>query len=250
MDIKTRAIVLRRTNYGEADRILNILTPEGKKSVIAKGVRREKSKLAGGIELFSVSNITVHAGKGDLGILTSSRLQDFYSHILEDYATLQFAYEVLKSVNKKAENLESPEFFNITEQALAGLNSAGFSSLIAAWWWLNLARAAGEPINFHTDTDGHKLKPDQTYLWDPTDLALRPTEPFPHPPRHCEERRDEAISPSISPPPSFHAPEAVSSDHIKLLRLLISSPLSTALKVSSPDPLLPEITTITKCFTP
>lgn len=51
-DLHTRAIVLRRTNYGETDRILNLLTPEGKKSVLAKGVRREKSKLAGGIELF------------------------------------------------------------------------------------------------------------------------------------------------------------------------------------------------------
>jgi len=234
VDIKTRAIVLRRTNYGEADRILNILTPEGKKSVIAKGVRREKSKLAGGIELFSVSNITIHSGKGDLGILTSSRLQDFYSHVLEDYATLQFAYEVLKSVNKKSENLDSPEFFNITEQALAGLNSAGFSSLIAAWWWLNLARAAGEPINFHTDTEGHKLKPDQNYLWDPTDLALRPTE-LPHP----------TVIPGLT-----RNPDIISADHIKLLRLLLSSPLNTALKVTNPDSLLPEITTITKCFSP
>ena len=32
-DIKTQGIVLRRTNYGEADRILQLLTPEGKKSV-------------------------------------------------------------------------------------------------------------------------------------------------------------------------------------------------------------------------
>ncbi|MBR3180228.1 recombination protein O N-terminal domain-containing protein [Candidatus Saccharibacteria bacterium] len=36
-DIKTLAYVLRRTNYGEADRILNLITPGGKKSVIVKG---------------------------------------------------------------------------------------------------------------------------------------------------------------------------------------------------------------------
>ena len=48
---RLRAIVLRRTNYGEADRILQLLTPKGKRSVMAKGVRRERSKLAGGIEL-------------------------------------------------------------------------------------------------------------------------------------------------------------------------------------------------------
>lgn len=47
-DVKTLAYVMRRTNYGEADRILNLITPEGKMSAIAKGVRKEKSKLAGG----------------------------------------------------------------------------------------------------------------------------------------------------------------------------------------------------------
>ena len=52
--IRTKAIVIRRTNYGEADRILQLLTPDyGKVSVMARGVRREKSKLAGGIELFA-----------------------------------------------------------------------------------------------------------------------------------------------------------------------------------------------------
>ena len=63
---RTRAIVLRRTNYGEADRILQLLTPDGKKSVMARGVRREKSRLAGGIELFAVSDVVIGEGKGEL----------------------------------------------------------------------------------------------------------------------------------------------------------------------------------------
>ena len=42
-DLKTRALVLRRTNYGESDRILNLITPVGKVSAMAKGVRKEKS---------------------------------------------------------------------------------------------------------------------------------------------------------------------------------------------------------------
>ena len=40
-DIRTLAYVLRRTNYGEADRILNLLTPTGQYSAIARGVRKE-----------------------------------------------------------------------------------------------------------------------------------------------------------------------------------------------------------------
>ena len=56
---RLRAIVLRRTNYGEADRILQLLTPKGKRSVMAKGARRERSKLAGGIELFALCDVVL-----------------------------------------------------------------------------------------------------------------------------------------------------------------------------------------------
>ena len=97
---RTRAVVLRRTNYGEADRIVQFLTPIGRRSVIARGVRREKSKLAGGIELFAVSDIVIGQGKGDLGVLTGARLVHFYRHIIEDYDRMQFGYEALKQVTK------------------------------------------------------------------------------------------------------------------------------------------------------
>ena len=65
---RLRAIVLRRTDYAEADRVLQLLTPKGRRSVIAKGVRRERSKLAGGIELFSLCDVVERSGRGGLGI--------------------------------------------------------------------------------------------------------------------------------------------------------------------------------------
>ena len=62
-DVRTLGYVLRRTNYGEADRILNIITRQGKISAIAKGVRKSKSKLAGNIEIFSLIDFNIHQGK-------------------------------------------------------------------------------------------------------------------------------------------------------------------------------------------
>ena len=61
---RTQAIVLRRTNFGEADRILTLLTPLGQRGAMARGVRREKSKLAGGIELFGVSDVVLQQADG------------------------------------------------------------------------------------------------------------------------------------------------------------------------------------------
>ncbi|HMR73254.1 MAG TPA: DNA repair protein RecO, partial [Candidatus Saccharibacteria bacterium] len=97
--IRTRSIVLRRTNYGEADRILQLLTPDhGKLSVMAKGVRREKSRLAGGVELLAVSDITLVSGKSDIWTLTGAKMDTFFAHIMTDYDRLQFAYEAIKQV--------------------------------------------------------------------------------------------------------------------------------------------------------
>ena len=83
MTERMKAIVLRRTNYGEADRIVQLLTPLGRRAVMARGVRREKSKLAGGIELFAVCDVVIGKGKGELGVLTSARADQFFRHILE-----------------------------------------------------------------------------------------------------------------------------------------------------------------------
>ena len=44
--VVTKAIVLARTNYGEADRIVSVLTADkGKVRLLAKGVRKIKSKM-------------------------------------------------------------------------------------------------------------------------------------------------------------------------------------------------------------
>ena len=76
-DTRTLAYVLRRTNYGEADRILNLLTPEGKISAMARGVRKEKSKLASNIEMFCLIDLNVHEGKGNLAVVTSAKSLKF-----------------------------------------------------------------------------------------------------------------------------------------------------------------------------
>jgi len=130
---RLKAIVLRRTNYAEADRVLQLLTPKGRRSVIAKGVRRERSKLAGGIELFAICDVVIRSGRGDLGLLTSARLAAFYRHILEDYERMQFAYAAMKLVSTASENIDEPEWYFVLSQVLEQLNS--------------LSKSVGEKIN-------------------------------------------------------------------------------------------------------
>ena len=112
-NLTTPAIILRRTNYGEADRILTILTPgHGEQAVIARAVRREKSKLAGGIELFAVCELGLvrsSSNRDGMWTLTSSRIINFYDQIMTDYDRLQFGYEVIKWVAGLASVIATPE---------------------------------------------------------------------------------------------------------------------------------------------
>src|SRR5258707_167240 len=60
----TEAIVLRRTDFGEADRILTLFTPSyGKVRAIAKGARRTTSRLAGHLEPFTRTQLLLAPGR-------------------------------------------------------------------------------------------------------------------------------------------------------------------------------------------
>lgn len=219
-DLKTEAIVLRRTNYGETDRILNVLTPEGKISCLAKGVRKEKSKLAGGIELFTLSNIVLHnSQRSDLRLLTSAKMKVFYGNLLIDLDRLELASKILKELNRITDQVDNAEFFSILKQSLEGLNNGYDLRLVETWFNSNLARARGEQVNVLTDTDGEKLQADLRYVWDPTDEALK------------------------------KLPEGnIGAEEIKIIRLMLSSSLALASRVKDINKHLDSIYYISKQF--
>lgn len=61
---KSKGIVLRSIRYGEADRILDLYTQDsGLVAVIAKGIRRTKSRFGGRLEPFSCVEFLAYEGK-------------------------------------------------------------------------------------------------------------------------------------------------------------------------------------------
>ena len=165
-DFRTQSIVLRRTNYGEADRVLNIITPKGKLSVIAKGVRKPRSKLAGGIEMLSLSELQIHTGRSELGIVTSARMIRHYDGILKSYEKMEFSGLVLKKISKQAEHTDSVEWFEITKQVLENLNVDVDLLVVKIWFFVNMLRVSGEEINLYRDANGDKLLENTNYDWD------------------------------------------------------------------------------------
>ncbi len=209
---RTRAIVLRRTNYGEADRILQLLTPTGRIAAMARGVRREKSKLAGGIELFAISDIVVGQGKGQLQVLTSSRLIHFYRHILEDYDRLQFAYEMIAQISKASESLDEPEWYDIATEILMGLDNKTVPlQLTQLWFYLHMSAMLGDQLNIERDYKGERLSSDTNYRYDSHEKGL-----------------------------VVASNGDITADHIKVLRLAATRSLQVIMQVGGIGQLLPE----------
>lgn len=176
--LSTKAIVLNRLDYGEADRILTLLTPDqGKLSLMARGVRRVKSKLAGGIELFSVSDITFARGRGELGTLVSSRLETHYDKITGDLDRTMLAYDFIKTLHKNTEDQPEAEYFALLNNAFGALNQTSVPPGIVRIWFLSqLLDLAGHSPNLQTDNSAQPLQETKKYNFSVDDMSFTPSE--------------------------------------------------------------------------
>ena len=91
MRLTTQGIVLRETNYKEADKILTVLTRDwGKRTVKARGCRRKNSKLTAASQLLVYSELTL-SERGEFTTLTEADpLEQFWS-VRQDLETLALA---------------------------------------------------------------------------------------------------------------------------------------------------------------
>ncbi len=81
------------------------------------------SELAGGIELFSISDITYIPGKSGLGTLVSSRLDRYYGKIVADITRVQLGYELIKLLHTITEDEPETDYFDLLHQARFGRQS-------------------------------------------------------------------------------------------------------------------------------
>lgn len=216
-DVKTMGYVLRRTNYAEADRILNLITPQGKISAIAKGVRKEKSKLAGGIEMFTLSNYNIHLGRGEFGVITSVKMQKYHGNIIKNFTKMELAAMMLKKISRVAENSDNSEYFEIINQSLASLDMGDDDELTESWFLMRLGKAAGEEINLYRDVDGEKLNPELRYFWNIGENSF-----------------------------ALHDNGDFGANEIKMLRLLLTTDLNVAKRVKTTPEMLQKIVSFIK----
>lgn len=133
---RTQAVVLRRHNIGEADRVLTLFTPTyGKVRAVAKGVRRMKSRLAGHVELFSRVDVLLAHGRS-LDIVTQAEVRDPYRALRGDLWKAAYASYVAELVDRFAEERhdgpESHILFDVLVGALGYFDRLGIVAPVVA----------------------------------------------------------------------------------------------------------------------
>ncbi len=141
---QTEGIVIGRTNFGEADRIIRLLTPEhGKLSAVAKGVRKIKSRLGGHLELFANTQLSLATGR-NLDVITSARLRWYPHELTSSYEQVNLAYLFARLIDRTApEQTPQPELFAHLAEALGVVNNGAGGELTELWFKLRLLNLIG-----------------------------------------------------------------------------------------------------------
>ncbi|HEX5395239.1 MAG TPA: DNA repair protein RecO [Candidatus Saccharimonadales bacterium] len=164
----TKAIILSRTDYGEADRIITFITPlHGKVKAVAKGVRKAGAKLAGALELFSITDLTLVAGRGEMHTITSARLSEHFGYIVKDISRTNAAYEHMRILNRATEEKTDEAYFELLEKTLSAINDSAIPpEHTDLWFKLQLLKLGGHSPNLKTDSEGRSLSAESKYNFD------------------------------------------------------------------------------------
>jgi DNA repair protein RecO (recombination protein O) len=141
---QTEAIIIKRINLGEADRILILYTPDyGKVRAVAKGSRRTRSKFGGHVELLTHSTLLLARGKS-LDIVTQAQTIDSFLSLKEDLKRMSCGLYISELVDAfTEERLESRQLFQLLLETLHQLTESKDNDTVLRYFELRLLDLTG-----------------------------------------------------------------------------------------------------------
>ncbi len=121
---KLHGVVLKRINYADADKIITVYTAEkGKVVLLAKGIRKIKSRRAPHLELFNLVRLTVHPSKS-FGIITEAKVDNDYSTIKSNLMLSGYLFYIAEVIDKLLPEYQShPEILDLLLNTLTSLGN-------------------------------------------------------------------------------------------------------------------------------
>ena len=119
----TPAIVIRRADYSDYDRMITLFSPElGRVEAIARGCRRPKSPLVNAVEPFTSGEFQLFSHR-ERNSLEQCQISESYFELRADYDRLRHGVYWLKLLDTAIlPDTPAPDLFIITLRALAHLN--------------------------------------------------------------------------------------------------------------------------------
>ena len=143
---KTEGVVLKRINFGEADKIITVYSKHfGKLTLLAKGIRRMTSRKRGNLEVFNQVKFFAVKGKG-MDIVTETELIESFESGRKDLKKIACAYQLCEMVDKlTVEESEQDGAYELLSEHLKKLDtlSLGNYSFFLGNFGLTLLKLLG-----------------------------------------------------------------------------------------------------------
>lgn len=143
-NIRVEAVVLRHSDWGEADRLLVLYTHEkGKLRAVAKGARRLRSRKAGHLEPFTCSTLMLARGR-DLWIVTQAQTVEAYLPVRDDLKRTGYAAYVVELLDRFSfEEGENRALYRLLRDTLQRLSIEDDLPPVARYYEMRLLDLTG-----------------------------------------------------------------------------------------------------------
>ena len=133
---RDNAVVLGTYKFGEADRVVVLLTENhGKVRAVARGVRKTKSSIGARLEPMSHVDISLRSGR-ELDTVAEVRLVHTHSLLRTDFDRLNQGLSMLEAINKLTPDREPvPHLYEVLSRALHALNERSSPLMLGAFYW-------------------------------------------------------------------------------------------------------------------
>src|ERR1035437_3094846 len=165
----TDAIVLSRFDYGEADRIMTLFTPEhGKFKAIAKGVRRTTSRLGGALEPLAELRFALARGR-TFDVVTQVEVIHAWLRLRDSLESAATAWYLAELADRSIEERhEADGVYALLRHAYELLDAGMASDRVARWYEMHLADELGvrPEVDRCVECD-RMLEADEQFRWVP-----------------------------------------------------------------------------------